>query len=83
MLIYVFHHFVNRLESLSSRCSITNTEVFNHVDSEEEVKEEFSAASSNCPVPIVHIQTDILETEVLNFLDEDTDVDTLLTTLPV
>ncbi|PSS03078.1 Solute carrier family 40 member 3 like [Actinidia chinensis var. chinensis] len=72
-----------RLESLSSRCSITNTEVFNHVDSEEEVKEEFSAASSNCPVPIVHIQSDILETEVLNFLDEDTDVDTLLTTLPV
>ncbi|GFZ07227.1 iron-regulated protein 3 [Actinidia rufa] len=72
-----------RLESLSYRCSITNTEVFNHVDSEEEVKEEFSAASSNCPVPIVHIQSDILETEVLNFLDEDTDVDTLLTTLPV
>lgn len=72
-----------RLESFNYRCSITDTEVFNHVDSDEEVQAEFSTAASNCSVPIVHIKSDILETESLNLLAEDTYVDTLLTTLPV
>ncbi|THF99227.1 hypothetical protein TEA_016535 [Camellia sinensis var. sinensis] len=62
---------------------IEYTEVFNHVDTDEEVQAEFSTAASNCSVPIVHIKSDILETESLNLLAEDTFVDTLLTTLPV
>lgn len=72
-----------RLESFNYRCSVTDTEVFNHVDTDEEVQAEFSTAASNCSVPIVHIKSDILETESLNLLAEDTYVDTLLTTLPV
>ncbi|KAL6964639.1 Solute carrier 40 member 3, chloroplastic [Sarracenia purpurea var. burkii] len=73
----------SRLESFNFRCSITNTGVVNHVNTEEEFQEEFSAAASNCSVPIVHIKSDVLESESLNLLAEDTYVDTLLTTLPV
>lgn len=72
---------INRLDKLYPRCSITNTDVLNSVVTEEEVHEELSA--SNCSVPIVHLNSDVLETESLNLLDEGTFVDTLLTTLPV
>uniref|UniRef100_A0A5B7ARP1 Solute carrier family 40 member n=1 Tax=Davidia involucrata TaxID=16924 RepID=A0A5B7ARP1_DAVIN len=72
-----------RLDSFNSRCSITNTDVFNQVVNEEEIQEDFSAASSNCAVPIVHLKSDILESESLNILAEGTYVGSLLTTLPV
>ncbi|KAF7127369.1 hypothetical protein RHSIM_Rhsim11G0096400 [Rhododendron simsii] len=74
-----------RLEGFNSSCSITNTEVFNPVDIEEEAQGEFTVASSSCSVQTVDIQSDILnlETEALNLLAEDTYVDTLLTSLPV
>ncbi|XP_058189976.1 solute carrier family 40 member 3, chloroplastic [Rhododendron vialii] len=74
-----------RLEGFNSRCSITNTEVFNPVGIEEEAQGEFSVASSSCSVQTVDIQSDILnlKTEALNLLAEDTYVDTLLTSLPV
>ncbi|KAM1160188.1 hypothetical protein ACFX19_033833 [Malus domestica] len=72
-----------RFDSFSSRCSITNTDVhFNHVATDNEVQEESSVAEpgcSGCSVPIV----DMLETESLSLLTEDTYVDCLLTTLPV
>lgn len=73
----------NRLDSFYSRCSITNTDVFNGVATEEVVHEDLSAAASNCSVPIVHLNSDFIETESLNLLAEGTYVDTLLTTLPV
>lgn len=75
----------NRLGSFNSRCSITNTEVFNPVETEEAAQGEFSVAASNCSVQIVDIQSDILnnEAEALTLLADDTYVDTLLTTLPV
>ncbi|KAM2625768.1 hypothetical protein TB1_032587 [Malus domestica] len=72
-----------RFDSFSSRCSITNTDVhFNRVATDNEVQEESSVAEpgcSGCSVPIV----DMLETESLSLLTEDTYVDCLLTTLPV
>lgn len=74
---------LHRLQNFHSGCSITSTEVLTHVDVEEEVREQFPDAASDCLVPVIHIDPDILETESLNLLVEDTDIDTLLTTLPV
>ncbi|XP_052194112.1 solute carrier family 40 member 3, chloroplastic-like isoform X2 [Diospyros lotus] len=72
-----------RLGTFNSRCSISRTEVFNHIDTVEEVQEESPDAASNYSVPIVHIKSDILKTESLSLLAEDTYADTILTTLPV
>ncbi|KAK9292502.1 hypothetical protein L1049_020475 [Liquidambar formosana] len=73
-----------RLNSFSSRCSITNTDVhFNHIATDEDVKEDSSVEAPDCSIPIVHLKSDILETKPLNLLTEDTYVDSLLTTLPV
>lgn len=38
---------------------------------------------SNCLIPVVHLESDTLETEGLNLLVGDSYVDTILTTLPV
>lgn len=50
---------------------------------ENEVQEETSAAEPDCSVSIVNLNSDMLETESLSLLTEDTYVDSLLTTLPV
>ncbi|CAH2068726.1 unnamed protein product [Thlaspi arvense] len=71
------------LQSFNSRCSISNTEVCNHADVDEEVWEEVSTAASNCPVPIVHINSDLLEAESLDLLAKEKYVDSLFTALPV
>uniref|UniRef100_A0A2N9EPM5 Solute carrier family 40 member n=1 Tax=Fagus sylvatica TaxID=28930 RepID=A0A2N9EPM5_FAGSY len=74
----------SRFDCLISRCSITNTDVqFNQVATEDELPEDFSDAEPNCSVPIVHLKSEILETESLNLLTEETYVDSLLTNLPV
>ncbi|CAK9171434.1 unnamed protein product [Ilex paraguariensis] len=63
---------------------MSNADVLNHIIPDEEVEEDISAAaSSDCSVSIVHLKSDILESEALNLLGEGTYVDTLLTTLPV
>ncbi|KAG2695800.1 hypothetical protein I3760_07G029400 [Carya illinoinensis] len=73
-----------RFDSLVSRCSITNTNVqFDQVAAEDEIQENFSAVESNSLVPIVRLNSDILETESLNLLTEGAYVDSLLTKLPV
>ncbi|XP_062004898.1 solute carrier family 40 member 3, chloroplastic [Rosa rugosa] len=72
------HRFIN------ARCSMTNTDVhFNHVATENETQEESSDIGIECSVPVVHLTPDILETESLSLLTEDTYVDSLLITLPV
>lgn len=79
--LYVGSH---RFGGITSRCSITNTDVhFNHVATENETQEESSAVGTECLVPIVHLTSNILETESLSSLTEDTYVDSLLITLPV
>ncbi|XP_068663329.1 solute carrier family 40 member 3, chloroplastic [Aristolochia californica] len=65
----------------SSRCSITNTDVdFNQVATEDEAPDD---VSYGCAIPVVHLQSEILEVEPLSLLTEDTYIDNLLTTLPV
>lgn len=49
----------------------------------DEVEGGSSVVEPECPVPIVKLKSDILETESLNLLTEATYVDTLLTALPV
>ncbi|XP_050381132.1 solute carrier family 40 member 3, chloroplastic [Argentina anserina] len=74
----------HRFEGINPRCSITNTDVHcNHVVIENETQEESSAVGPECPVPIVHLTSNILETEPLSILTGDTYVDNLLITLPV
>lgn len=72
-----------RLEYVNRKCSITNTDVLSHVTTDEVVQEDLATADSNCTVPIVHLTSDLLETDALNLLAKGTYVDTLLTTLPV
>lgn len=73
-----------RLNGFNSRCSITNTEVqFDQTATAEGVQEDLPDVASNCPVPIIHLKSDILETEPFNLLTEGTYVDSLLTALPV
>ncbi|KAK2456725.1 iron regulated [Trifolium repens] len=81
----------HRFACISSKCSITNTdiqlELVDHVNITNEDKSEGGGCSvvvePECPVPIT-LNTDvILENESLNLLSEATFVDTLLTSLPV
>lgn len=50
---------------------------------ENETQDESSDIGIECSVPVVHLTPDILETESLSLLTEDTYVDSLLITLPV
>ncbi|XP_056166148.1 solute carrier family 40 member 3, chloroplastic [Syzygium oleosum] len=73
-----------RFEHLSSRCSITNTDVqYDHVATDDEVLSEKSVIEAECPVPIVHLKPDILESDSSSLLTERAFVDSLLTALPV
>ncbi|KAI4301698.1 hypothetical protein L6164_034949 [Bauhinia variegata] len=72
-----------RFDRFSSRCSITNIDIhLGHV-STDEAQGESLIVQSDCPVPIVTLKPDILESEPLNLLAEGTFVDSLLTSLPV
>ncbi|KAK1374050.1 Solute carrier family 40 protein [Heracleum sosnowskyi] len=79
--VYPLFSIPYRLDKFCLRCSITDTDVLNSVAIEEELHEELS--TSNCSVPIVQLNTDVLEAESVNLLSESTYVDTLLTKLPV
>ncbi|KAJ4954554.1 hypothetical protein NE237_011337 [Protea cynaroides] len=73
-----------RLDCFTSRCSVSNADLhFNHVATEEKVQDEFSSVPSGCSVPVVHLKSEIIETESLNLLAEDPYLNELLTTLPV
>ncbi|XP_009609098.1 solute carrier family 40 member 3, chloroplastic isoform X1 [Nicotiana tabacum] len=71
-----------RVGSFSSRCSI-NTDVLTDIATDEEVRDDVATDDFGCTVPVLHLKSDILETEALNLLAKGTFVDTLLTTLPV
>ncbi|KAK7269434.1 hypothetical protein RIF29_22160 [Crotalaria pallida] len=73
----------HRFACFSSRCSITDTDIhLDHVTTDE-AEGGSQAIEPECPMPIVKLNSDILETESLNLLTEATFVDTLLTALPV
>lgn len=73
-----------RFRNLNSRCSITNTDLhLSNVLTEDEAPQDLSAAECDCSTPIVHLKTDILESESLSLLAETTYVDSVLTALPV
>ncbi|KAL5783720.1 hypothetical protein ACOSP7_008749 [Xanthoceras sorbifolium] len=82
---FVSYFRFHRFDSFVTRCSITDTEVHvNDVGAEEEVQEAISAVEIECPVPIVHLNSDILHTDSLTLLTAGgTYIDSLLTTLPV
>nr|WEQ60890.1 FPN1 [Lycium barbarum] len=67
-----------RVGSLNPRCSI-NTDIA----TDQEVRDDVATDNCGCSVPVLHLKSDILETEALNLLAKGTFVDTLLTTLPV
>lgn len=82
--LYPLCVFVCRFEHLSSRCSITNTDVqYDHVATDDEVLSEKSVIEAECPIPIVHLKPDILESDTSSLLTERAFVDSLLTALPV
>ncbi|KAI3784453.1 hypothetical protein L1987_43552 [Smallanthus sonchifolius] len=71
-----------RLNNLYTRCSMTNIEVLNNIVTEE-VDHDSSPDASSCSVPIVHLSSEIHDTESTNLLVEGTYVDMILTTLPI
>ncbi|KAK4406760.1 Solute carrier family 40 member 3, chloroplastic [Sesamum angolense] len=76
-------HFASpRLPAFRLRCSLTNTDIYNSVATDD-VHEDTTSLDSNFSVPVVHLKSDSLETEGLNLLVCDTYADTVLTTLPV
>ncbi|KAI3417318.1 Solute carrier family 40 protein [Psidium guajava] len=73
-----------RFGHLSSRCSMTDTDVqYDHVATDGEVLSEKSARETECPVPVVHLKPDILESDSSSILTARAFVDSLLTALPV
>ncbi|KAF9681496.1 hypothetical protein SADUNF_Sadunf05G0007400 [Salix dunnii] len=73
-----------RFRNLNSRCSITNTDLhLSNVVTEDEAPQDLLAAECDCSTPIVHLKTDILDSESLSLLAETTYVDSVLTALPV
>ncbi|KAL8231767.1 hypothetical protein R6Q57_001545 [Mikania cordata] len=82
-LIPRFPHLrLKPLNSLYTRCSMTNTEVLNNIVTEKVVHDPSPDASS-CSVPVVHLNSEIHDTESTNLLVEGTFVDMILTTLPI
>ncbi|KAH6827215.1 iron-regulated protein 3 [Perilla frutescens var. hirtella] len=71
-----------RLGTLNLRCSLTNTDVLDPVATED-VYEDTSCLDSNSSIPVVHLNSDTLETDGLDLLVGGTYVDTILTALPV
>ncbi|KAG5625957.1 hypothetical protein H5410_011175 [Solanum commersonii] len=71
-----------RLGSFNTRCSI-NTNVLTDIATDQEVRDDVATDDCGCTIPVLHLKSDILETEALNLLAKGTFVDTLLTTLPV
>lgn len=52
------------------------------IASDEDTEEDLSSSGS-CPVPVVHLNSDVLDSEPLNLLSERSYVDNVLTALPV
>ncbi|XP_031104158.1 solute carrier family 40 member 3, chloroplastic [Ipomoea triloba] len=71
-----------RVDNFKSRCSIAKADIFTDT-TDEEVLDNFESADYNCTVPVVHLKSDILDSEALDLLAKGTYVDTILTTLPV
>lgn len=71
-----------RVGSLNTRCSI-NTDFVTDIATDQEVRDDVATDDCGCTIPVLHLKSDILETEALNLLAKGTFVDTLLTTLPV
>lgn len=76
------HYALSRLNTFSLRCSLVNTDICHSVETDE-VREDAMSLESNCLIPVVHLESDTLETEGLNLLVGESYVDTILTTLPV
>ncbi|PHT98714.1 Solute carrier family 40 member 3, chloroplastic [Capsicum chinense] len=80
---WLTHRFTTqRVGSLNSRCSI-NTDVLTDISTDQEVRDDVATDDCGYTVPVLHLKSDILETDALNMLAKGTFVDTLLTTLPV
>lgn len=54
-----------------------------HVAADDEVREDMSTNEMECPVSVVQLNTEMLQTDSLTLLTEGTFVDSLLTTIPV
>lgn len=54
-----------------------------HVAADDEVREDMLAYEMECPVSIVQLNSDMLQTDSLTLLAKGTFVDRLLTTIPV
>lgn len=76
------HYAPSRLNTFSIRCSLVNIDVCHSIETDE-VHEDTMSLEPNCLIPVVHLESDTLETEGLNLLVGDSYVDTILTTLPV
>lgn len=72
-----------RLEYFNPKCSIIDTDVLNHIKTDEEVQEDLATGDPDCSVPILHLQSNVVETDMIHLLAKSTYVDSLLTTLPV
>ncbi|XP_042005356.1 solute carrier family 40 member 3, chloroplastic-like isoform X2 [Salvia splendens] len=81
--LLTLHSVPSRLRPFNLRCSLINTEVLESVATED-VYEDSACLDSNSSIPVVHINSDTLETDGLELLvGGGTYVDTILTALPV
>lgn len=80
-----FTYTTTRVKNFSTRCSTANADVqINHVVAEDEAQDDSSSSiQSGLSIPIVSFCPEILETESLSLLTEDSCVDDIITTLPV
>lgn len=83
LMLSLIFFFQCRFQKFHSRCAITNVDVlYNHVVTEEHIQSD-NTVETDYSVPIVHINSDILETESSTLITQDTYIDSLLTVLPV
>lgn len=83
LMLSLIFFFQCRFQKFHSRCAITNVDVlYNHVVTEEHIQSDITV-ETDYSVPIVHINSDILETESSTLITQDTYIDSLLTVLPV
>lgn len=85
MSVDEFRQTYSRFDNFTSKCSVTNVDIDqDHVATVDEIPEEYSSLQPpDCSIPFLHLTSDVLDSESLNLLKEESYIKSIFTELPV
>ncbi|ERN03118.1 solute carrier family 40 member 3, chloroplastic isoform X2 [Amborella trichopoda] len=72
-----------RINYYSLKCYLNADVEINNIATEDDITENLPSIPSGCSIPVVHLDTELLENESLQLLNKDSYVNSLWTALPV